>query len=101
MLAVNVEENPFRVDKFTRLLAMPFPVLLDRDGAFFNAWGAQVLPTSYLLDVRGQVRYRVWGPLDWASDDVMDVVRGLLAEPRPDAGPATIAERPHRPASIR
>jgi len=84
VLAINVEENPFKVQKFTGLVSMPFPILLDRDRALFEAWGARVLPTSYLLDAAGKVRYRVQGPLDWSSEDIVDKVRSLLPD---DAGP--------------
>jgi thiol-disulfide isomerase/thioredoxin len=78
IVAVNVKEGRFKVHKFSRLVKMPFPVLLDPDGAAFGAWGAQVLPTSFLVDPEGRIRYRVQGPLDWTSEDVLNTIRGLL-----------------------
>ena len=78
ILAVNVEEGPFKVDKFTRLVDMPFPILLDQDGSAFDAWGGVVLPTSFLIDPEGRIRYRIQGPLDWASEEAVQTVRGLL-----------------------
>jgi len=78
VLAVNVEEGPFKVHKFRQLVEMPFPVLLDPDGAVFRAWGAKVLPTSFLVDAEGRIRYRVQGPLDWESDETVATVAGLL-----------------------
>jgi hypothetical protein len=73
-----VKESPFAVHKFRQLVEMPFPILLDEAGTAFEAWGGVVLPTSFLVDGRGRIRFRVHGPLDWASSDVIDTVRGLL-----------------------
>jgi thiol-disulfide isomerase/thioredoxin len=78
ILAVNVEEGEFRVHKFTRQVEMPFPILFDRDGAVFERWQAGVLPTSYLLDPEGRVRYRVQGSVDWMSPAALEIVEGLL-----------------------
>ena len=80
VLAVNYMEGKFKVHKFTGMVEMPFTILLDPSGAAFKAWGAQVLPTSYLLDAEGKVRYRVQGPIEWSSQEVVDTLDGLLLE---------------------
>jgi len=83
ILAVNVKEGRFKVHKFSQMMAMPFPVLLDPEGEAFAAWDAQVLPTSFLIDAEGRVREEIHGPLDWASDEVLATIRALLPAPRP------------------
>ena len=80
VLAVNYMEGKFKVHKFTGMVEMPFTILLDPDGATFKAWGAQVLPTSFLLDTDGRVRYWVQGPIEWTSPEVIKAVEGLLPE---------------------
>ena len=80
ILAINYMEGKFKVHKFTGMVEMPFTVLLDPDGATFKAWGAQVLPTSFLLDTDGRVRYWVQGPIEWTSPEVIKAVEGLLPE---------------------
>ena len=80
ILAVNVGEKRYDVWKFTKLVDFTLPTPLDPNRGTFNAWGAEVLPTSFLLDTRGQIRYRVQGDLEWNSDTVISVVEGLLAE---------------------
>ena len=54
IVAVNVKEGRFKVHKFSRMMSMPFPVLLDPDGEAFAAWDAHVLPTSFLVDGAGR-----------------------------------------------
>ncbi len=53
-------------------------VLLDNDGKTFEAWQGDVLPTSYLLDKTGQIRYRVIGPTGWNDDDVLSTIKHLI-----------------------
>jgi thiol-disulfide isomerase/thioredoxin len=80
ILAVNVGEKKYRVWKFVKLINFSLPVLLDTDKRVFGAHGAEVLPTSYLLDRQGRVRYRVQGDLEWDSDAVVSVIQQLLSE---------------------
>ena len=87
ILAVNVKEGRFKVHKFSRLVEMPFPILLDPDGEAFAAWDAQVLPTSFLIDAEGRVRDEVQGPLEWDADAVVQTIRALLPA-APAAAPA-------------
>ena len=56
-------------------------MLLDRDQAAFRAWGAEVLPTSYVLDVDGRIRYTAQGPLDWDDAAIVDRLKALAAHP--------------------
>jgi peroxiredoxin len=84
ILGVNVKEGEFKVHKFSQLVAIPFPILLDESGGVFDDWNAQVLPTSYLLDPEGRLRYRIQGPAEWSSDEAVGSITRLL----PDA-PAT------------
>ena len=46
------------------------PVLLDERKGTFNSWGVSVLPTSFLLDKQGNIRYRVQGDTEWDSEAV-------------------------------
>ena len=80
VIGVNVAEGERRVAAAARRLDLDFTVLLDRDGDAFAAWGGNVLPTSYLLDRAGRVRYVALGPLEWDDQDVVEVVERLLKE---------------------
>ena len=51
-----------------------FPTLLDKDGSAFKLWGANVLPTAYVLDGSGRVRYVVRGPVEWDRTDIIEIL---------------------------
>jgi thiol-disulfide isomerase/thioredoxin len=80
ILAVNVGEKRYAVWKFAKLVDFTLPTPLDTQSRVFNDWGAEVLPTSFLLDSRGQIRYRVQGDLAWDTPEVVSLIEELLAE---------------------
>jgi thiol-disulfide isomerase/thioredoxin len=80
LLTVNVGESKAKVFRFRRLTGFRENVLLDLEGETFAAWEASVYPTSFLVDKRGRVRYRVVGALDWDGAEAAEVIEALLAE---------------------
>ena len=80
ILAVNVGEGPRIASEFAEKLSLEFPILLDRKSRVARAWGAKVLPASYLIGPDGRVRYRILGELDWASQEVRRQINGLMAK---------------------
>ena len=80
ILAVNVGEQKYRVWKFVKLINFGLPVLLDTRKDTFNAWGVSVLPTSFLLDKQGNIRYRVQGDTEWESEAVVALIEALINE---------------------
>jgi thiol-disulfide isomerase/thioredoxin len=80
VIGVNVAEPVLRVRTAARRLRLGFPVLLDKDSAVFKAWGATVLPTAYVLDGSGRVRYVGRGPLEWDRADIIDMLGGLAEQ---------------------
>ena len=57
------------------------PVLLDTDGSVFKGWGADVLPTTYVLDGGGRVRYMGRGPVEWDRTEIVDLLKQLATKP--------------------
>jgi len=80
ILTVNVGEPKYKVWKFTRLIDFTLPVLLDTRSEAFTGWDASVLPTSFLLDTEGRIRYQVVADLEWDSERVVSLIRTLLPQ---------------------
>jgi thiol-disulfide isomerase/thioredoxin len=80
LILVNVGESSFRVAKFMQLLGIRLPVLLDREGETFKAWGANVYPTSFILDHTGKIRYLARGPLAWDDEAIVEILREMLPD---------------------
>ena len=80
ILAVNVGEQKYKVWKFVKLISFGLPVLLDTRKDTFNSWGVSVLPTSFLMDKQGRIRYRVQGDIEWENEDVVALIETLINE---------------------
>ncbi len=80
ILTINVGEQKYKVWKFVQLINLNLPVLLDPNSRTFNDWGSSILPTSFLLDRQGRVRYRAQGDLEWDSDEIVSLINTLLTE---------------------
>lgn len=80
ILAINISEQQNRIQKFLKSMHINFWVLLDRDGSTFEAWQGRVLPTSFLVDPEGRIRYRVVGPIDWDTDEVLATIDKIMPD---------------------
>ena len=80
IIAVNVGEKKYRVRKFVKLINFNLPVLLDTSQDTFNAWGVKTLPTSFLIDAEGNIRYRIRGNPDWDDKNTIAVIEQLISE---------------------
>ncbi len=67
--------------EFLRDKPIDFPVLMDLDGNALRRWGIYAFPTTLVLDRRHRIRYAVFGAFDWSSDEVIDTLKPLLADP--------------------
>ena len=82
VLAVNVGESGRVARDFARKLMLGFPLLLDRDTRTAKAWGARVLPASFVVGPDGVIRYSYYGDLDWSAADVRRKIEALLPKDR-------------------
>jgi peroxiredoxin len=61
VVAINVQESPAEVQPFMAELGLSFPALLDPDGAITRRYLARALPSTYLIDRSGVVRFNRLG----------------------------------------
>lgn len=78
VLAVNVGESARVARDFAGKMTLGFPLLLDRDTRTTKAWGARILPASFVVGPDGRIRYSYFGALDWARPDVRTAIRRLV-----------------------
>jgi peroxiredoxin len=78
ILAVDVEESKSKVWRFKELLNISFTTLLDSKGKVMKDWDIEILPTSYLIDSEGRIRYGVRGTLEWDSDELKQLIETLM-----------------------
>ena len=80
ILAVSVSEQRARVIRQAKRINVDFTILLDKKGETFKRWQAKMLPTSFIIDPDGQIRYQAIGPLEWDSDEVLEIVEKLFLD---------------------
>lgn len=80
ILALNVGEKKYRVRKFVKLISFDLPVLLDTSKDIFNTWDIKTLPTSFLIDAEGNIRYRVRGNPGWKNENTIAIIEQLILE---------------------
>ncbi len=84
LVLVNTAETEEEVFTFLAGVAPDLPSLLDRDGRVTEAWHPRGLPSSYLVDPQGRIRYLALGGRDWDAPDYRQFLLHLGDDP---AGP--------------
>ena len=80
VLAVNAGESSDRIREFIQGTHPSFPVGLDEGGHFMHAWGALAMPSSFLVDKAGRIRYSRVGPVEWDSPAMVTFISRLMTE---------------------
>lgn len=84
IIAVNVGEGALRVRTAVERLEIPFTVVLDSESTALERWHLSALPTTFVLDRDGLVRFVAPGPLEWDDAEIVAKLRDLM-ETAPEA----------------
>jgi thiol-disulfide isomerase/thioredoxin len=82
VLAVNQMEDGDQVFTYTGGLEVDptFTILFDKDSAVSRAYGVQGLPTTYLIDKKGNIRFRAIGGREFDHPEVERQILQLMQE---------------------
>ena len=80
ILALNVGEHQNRVKHFAKRTKFNLPVLMDNSSNVFNEWKIEIMPTSFLIDASGRVRYRARGNPGWDNEQTLSIIENLIKE---------------------
>ncbi len=80
ILAVNFRENPEQVKAFLKQHQITFTTLLDPKGKVFELYQAWSLPTTTIVNKKGQAVGKVIGYRDWYKPEMKEFFRRLLDE---------------------
>jgi len=80
VVAVNVKDKRADALAFVKKLGLSYTVLMDPEGEVGLLYGAFGLPVTYIIDARGVVLARLWGPADWSSPAAKKLFSALLEE---------------------
>jgi thiol-disulfide isomerase/thioredoxin len=79
IVALDSGETADEVKRYLDEMKLGFPILLDPDSVNTRRWRVFGLPTSYLLDAEGRVRYVLSGATEWDEGEALRVIETLLA----------------------
>ncbi len=81
IVAVNTERaSASKVASFVEEYGMSFPILLNPQGDVGSRYRVRAIPTSFLLDKKGVIRWQIVGGREWESSYVLDRIDQLLTE---------------------
>jgi peroxiredoxin len=78
VLAVNLDEPESRIWKFLSQMKLDFTILLDPERKAARAWGARILPATYVIGPDGKIRYSLVGEINWGHEQVVSRISELL-----------------------
>ena len=82
VIAINQMESADHVFAYTGQLDVDptFTILFDKDSTVSQAYSVKGLPTSYLIDKKGNIRYRAVGGREFDHPNVEKQIQGLINE---------------------
>jgi len=80
ILAVNVGEERHKLAGFVKKMDEHMVILMDTESTEFERWKGIGLPSTFVLDPAGKIRYEAYGPVNWDRPDVIESFTALMSE---------------------
>ena len=80
MVALSVDDSWEPVNRFMKENGVTLPVYADFDKRISTLYGTHMWPETYIVDKKGKIAYKVVGPKDWTSPEVLKFLDVLVAE---------------------
>lgn len=80
MLGINVEEDPRLMEAFLNDVPVSFPVLLDPANGVSKLYNVSAMPSTVIVDRRGNVRFIHQGYVPGDESKYQDLIRQLIRE---------------------
>ena len=77
VLLVNTAESEDEVFSFLASVSPEMVTLMDRDGQTTEAWQPRGLPSSFVVDPQGRLRYLALGGRDWSAGVYLEFLKNL------------------------
>jgi cytochrome c biogenesis protein CcmG/thiol:disulfide interchange protein DsbE len=81
IMAVNTERSSAsQIASFAQKFGMSFPILLNPQGDMGNNYWVRAIPTSFLVDKKGVIRWKIVGGREWDNPSILNTIDQLLGE---------------------
>ena len=82
IVMVNTAEDEDTIFEFLASIGVDLHSLLDSDGLVTEDWKPRGIPTSFLIDPQGQVKYQAIGGREWGDRLYTDFIDKLIEQTR-------------------
>lgn len=80
ILGVSVDEDPAAYEKFLRDYGVVFPTFREPTRKLALDYGTPVFPDTYVIDRRGKILRKFYGPQQWDSPDMLAYFDSVLGQ---------------------
>ena len=82
VLAIALDNDQRAVTDFLPVFSPPlqFPIVFDGTLEQYRFWNVRAVPTTYIVDRTGKIRYLAIGPRNFASEQILKTLSDLIAE---------------------
>ena len=80
VVAVAIKDKREDTLAFVKKSKLTYPILMDPEGKIGELYGAFATPTVYLIDRKGTVLARQWGPAGWNSPGARKLIAELVEQ---------------------
>ena len=80
ILAVNVGEKKKNLPGFVKKMDEHMVILMDTDSKTFERWNGIGLPSTFIIDPAGSIRYEAYGAVNWNRPDIVEDIKQLMNE---------------------
>ncbi len=77
ILAIDMGEGEADVKKFVDQVKPEFTILLDESGKSIQDWKVFAVPSNFIIDPQGNIRYTLFGGVDWADSKLLEKISAL------------------------
>lgn len=79
IVMINTAEDEDTIFTFLAGLSIDIDTLMDVDGQITEVWKPRGLPTTFIIDPKGNVRYQAIGGREWGKAAYVDFMKKLIA----------------------
>ena len=77
ILAVDMGESEAEVRPFVDEVKPEFTILMDEDGKSIEDWRVFAAPSNFIIGPDGNIKYTLFGGVEWDSDELVDKLKAL------------------------
>jgi thiol-disulfide isomerase/thioredoxin len=80
ILAVDMGESKDEVNQFVSEVKPEFTILMDESGQSIADWRVFAAPSNFIIDPEGNIRYTLFGGVEWDSDELVNQLKAVAAK---------------------